>query len=274
MIRHAATRRRMLGLAAAALLAPPLPAAAQAVKAPPAVAAALAPTGRLRVAINVGNVVIAQKDAATGAVRGVSVDIAHELGRRLATPVDITVYEAAGAMVAAQPKDQWDVAFLGAEPERMAVLDFTAPYVLIEGSYLVRRASPARAVADLDLPGARIAAGRGSAYDLFLTRNLKQATLLRATTSLAAIVLFKAEGLDAAAGVREALAEAAAADPSLWVLPDSYMQIGQGVAVPKGRAVGARYLAALVEELKASGFVRAALDRAGQAAAKVAPPAP
>lgn len=274
MIRLRLARRRLLGLVTAALLASPLAVQAQSPQAPPAVVAGLAPTGRLRVAINLGNVVIAQKDPATGTPRGVSVDIAHELGRRLGVPVDIAVYDAAGAMVAAQLKDQWDVAFLGAEPERMAILDFTAPYVLIEGTYLVRAASPVRAVTDLDRPGARIAAGRGSAYDLYLTRNLKAATLLRAPTSLAAIDLFRNDGLDAAAGVREALVEAAAADPSLRVLPDSYMQIGQGVAVPRGREVGARYLTALVEELKASGFVRRALDRAGQTAAKVAPPAP
>jgi polar amino acid transport system substrate-binding protein len=256
----------LLGLAA--------PAVAQTVPpVTPQIAASLAPTGRLKVGINFGNVVIAQKDPTTGAPRGVAVDIAHELGRRLGVPVDVVVYDAAGAMVAAQARDGWDVAFLGAEPERMAVLDFTAPYVVIEGTYLVRDASAWRSVAELDRPGVRIAAGLNSAYDLYLSRNLKAAALQRAPTSSAAIALFQSENLDAAAGVREALVDAAKATPGLRVLGDSYMQIGQAVAVPKGRPVGQAYLAALIEALKADGFVRAALDRSGQTGALVGAPA-
>jgi polar amino acid transport system substrate-binding protein len=235
--------------------------------------ASLAPRGRLRAAINVGNVVVAPRDPASGAPRGVSVDIANELGRRLGVPVEQVVYPAASAVVTNQVADDWDVAFLGAEPERAAVIAFTAPYVFVEGTYLVRAASPYRSVAELDRPGIRIATGQGSAYDLYLTRTLKQAGFVRAPSSAAAIAVFLEENLDAAAGVRQALVEAQAATPGLRVLDDSFMRIEQAVAAPQGRTEGFRWLAAVIEELKASGFIRSSLDRSGQTGAVVAPPA-
>jgi polar amino acid transport system substrate-binding protein len=239
----------------------------------PEVIASLAPKGRLRAAINVGNVVVAPRDPANGQPRGVSVDIAHEIGRRLGVPVEQVVYPAAAAAVDRQAADDWDIAFLGAEPERAAVIAFTAPYLYVEGTYLVKGGAPFQTVADLDRPGLRIATGRGSAYDLHLARTLKQAEIIRAPSSAAAIELFLTEGLDAAAGVRQALVEYANTTSGLRVLPDSYMRIEQAVAAPQGRAVGFDWLATVIEELKASGFIRASLDRSGQTGAVVAPPA-
>lgn len=233
----------------------------------------LAPTGRLRAAINFGNPVLAQKDAASGAPCGVSVDLARALGERLGVPVDLVTFDAAGKVFEALKADAWDLAFLAIDPVRAAEIAFTAPYVVIEGTYLVRAESPLRAVEDLDRDGVRIAVGRGAAYDLFLTRALKHAQLVRADTSPAAIERFLAEGLDAAAGVRQPLATAARAHPGLRVLDGRFTAIEQAMGLPRSRAAGLPALRAFIEEMKASGFVAAALARSGQGDAAVAPPA-
>src|SRR6266568_5375287 len=156
---------------------------------PPGVGSELAPSGKLRAAINFGNPVLAQKDPATGEPRGVSVDLARELGRRLALPVDLIAYDAAGKVVDAVKTGAWDVAFLAIDPERAAEIDFTAPYVVIEGTYAVPADSPLRTIDDVDRDGVRIAVGAKSAYDLYLTRALRHARLVRAPTSPAAIEL-------------------------------------------------------------------------------------
>ncbi len=232
----------------------------------------IAPGGRLRVAINIGNVVLAQKAGDRGA-KGPSVEIADELGRRVGVPVDLLVYQSAGAVVSSLVADRWDIAFMAVDPARAEQIDFTAPYVFIDGTYLVRGDAPFRSVADLDKPGVRIAVGKGAAYDLYLSRALKYATLVRSATSNDAIEQFVREQLDAAAGVRQALVEARQRLPGHRVLGDSFNRIEQAVALPKGRPGALAYVSALIEELKASGFIRAALDRAGQFAAVVAPPA-
>lgn len=233
----------------------------------------LAPTGRLRAAINFGNPVLAQKDAATGAPRGVSVDLARALGERLGVPVDLVTFDAAGKVFEALKADAWDLAFLAIDPVRAAEIAFTAPYVVIEGTYLVRTESPFHAVDDLDRDGVRIAVGRGAAYDLFLTRALLHAQLVRADTSPAAIDLFLAEGLDAAAGVRQPLSAAARAQPGLRVIEGRFTAIEQAMGLPRSRAAGLPCVSAFIEEMKASGFVAAALARSGQADATVAPAA-
>lgn len=234
----------------------------------------LAPTGQLRAAINFGNSVLAQKDPVTGEPRGVSVDLAGELGRRLGVPVELVTYDAAGKVFEAVQANRWDVAFLAIDPARATQIIFTAPYVVIEGGYLVRQESPLRAIADVDREGVRIAVGQGAAYDLYLTRTLKHAQLVRAATSPAAIEVFLAEGLDAAAGVKQALAAFAEGNPDVRVMEGRFMAIEQAMGTPKGRETGARYLRKFVEEMKTTGFVAQALKRSGQAEATVAPPAP
>jgi polar amino acid transport system substrate-binding protein len=235
-------------------------------------ARSLAPTGRLRVAINLGNGVLAQRDATSGALTGVSVVLARALGERLNLPVDLTAYDAAGQVFDSLESGAWDVAFLAIEPERAAKIDFSQPYVYIDGTYLVRRDAPFRRVEDLDRKAVTIAVGRGAAYDLFLTRTLKNAELKRAPTSAAAVEMFKAGGADAAAGVRQALLDAARGRNDLRVLADRFTRIDQAMAVPRGRAAGAAYVRTFLEEMKASGRVRAALDATGQDGAVVAPP--
>jgi polar amino acid transport system substrate-binding protein len=241
---------------------------------PPAVLQDLAPSGRLRVAINFGNPVLAQKDPATGEPRGVSAELARELGQRLGSPVEFVTFDSAGKVFDALKSNAWDVAFLAIDPVRAAGITFSAPYIVIEGIYLVPENSPLRKIEDVDRDGVRIAVGRGSAYDLFLKRELKRAQLVEAPSSSAALDLFLRDGLDAAAGVRQPLVAFASTHPNLRVIPERFMAINQAVGTPKGRDTGARFLRAFVEEMKASGFVAKALAASGQADATVAPPAP
>ena len=236
------------------------------------VMAALAPQGRIRAAINYGNSVLAQQDPATGEPRGVSAALARELGRRLDKPVDFVTFDAAGKVFEALKTESWDVAFLAIDPVRASGIDFTAPYVVIEGTYLVPAESPLDSIEAVDRPGIRIAVGKGSAYDLYLTRALKQAERVEAPSSAGALELFLSDRLDAAAGVRQPLLAFAAAHRGLRVLPGRFMAIEQAVAVPKGRQAGATYLRGFVEAVKASGFVARALAESGQADATVAPP--
>jgi len=240
----------------------------------PGAAKDLAPTGRLRAAINFGNPVLAQKDPATGEPRGVSVDLARELGRRLALPVDLIAYDAAGKVVDAVKTGAWDVAFLAIDPERAAEIDFTAPYVVIEGTYAVPADSPLRAIDDVDRDGVRIAVGAKSAYDLYLTRALRHARLVRAPTSPAAIELFQRETLEAVAGVKQPLVQLATIDPRVRVIEGRFMTIEQAIGSPRGREGAASYLRPFLEEMKASGFVARSLERTGQREAAVAPPSP
>lgn len=259
----------VVGATACATAAP-----APAPKPDAAVVSSLAPSGRLRVAINLGNAVLAQKNAQTGQIGGVSVVLAQELGKRLGVPVDMTPYPAAGQVFAALEQNAaWDVAFLANEPERAQKIDFSPPYVMIESTYLVRDDSPFRSVADVDRPGVRIGVARGAAYDLILTRTLKDAQLFRVPATPDVIVAFKQENLQAAAGVRQALNQFRDTNPGLRVLNDSFSRIDQAIAVPKGREAGARYVAQFIEEMKASGVVKKALVDSGQGDATVAPPA-
>jgi polar amino acid transport system substrate-binding protein len=231
----------------------------------------IAPSGHLRAAINFGNLVLAQKDPQTGAPRGVSVDLARELGRRLGVPVDFVTFDGAGKVFDALKTDAWDVAFLAVDPVRASEITFTAPYVLIEGTYLVPDGSPLRAIEDVDRDGVRIGVARGSAYDLYLTRALKRAQLVRAGTGPEATDVFVRDHLEALAGVKQAIVASAATRPGTRVLPGRFMIIEQAVGIPKAHDAGAAYVRAFVEEMKASGFVARALAASGQADASVAP---
>jgi polar amino acid transport system substrate-binding protein len=243
---------------------------AQSANAPtPEVVKELAPTGRLRAAINLGNPVLAQ--GTPEAPSGVSVDLAREVAKRTGLPLDLVPYTAAGLVFEAVARGAWDIAFIAIEPVRAEQVEFTAPYVLIEGTYMVRKNSPLQVVGDVDKPGHKIVVGINSAYDLFLTRTLKAATLVR-VSGADAIAHFMKGGHDAVAGVRQPLETYAAGDASVRVMRDRFQQIAQAMGTPKGRIAAADYLQAFIEEMKASGFVRAALDRSAQPGASVAPP--
>jgi polar amino acid transport system substrate-binding protein len=239
-----------------------------------AVLAQLAPGGKLRAAINFGNSVLAQKDPATGEPKGITPDLARELGRRLGVPVEFATYEAAGKVFDAVKTGAWDIAFVAIEPVRAAEIEFSAAYVIIEGTYMVPKDSALKTIADVDKPGVRIAVGLKSAYDLYLTRTIKNATIVRATAGggRAMIDMFLNDKLEVAAGVRQPLVAYAKDHPDMRVMDGHFMEIQQAMGTPKGRTAGAEYLRAFVEDVKASGFVAEALKRSGQSAA-VAPPA-
>jgi polar amino acid transport system substrate-binding protein len=249
--------------------------AAVAQSAPPDVVKELAPTGKLRAAINVVNKVLAQEDAAGGEPKGITVDLSRELARRLGVPAELVVFRGAGTVFAAAKEGRWDVAYFAIEPVRAAEVDFTAPYVIIEGGYAVPSGSTIKAIAEVDRPGVRIAVGHGSAYDLFLTRTLKQAQLVRAPAAGARYLdLFLNEKLDVVAGVKPIVAEWAKGRSDVRVLDGAFMQIEQAMGTPKGRSAATlRYLHGFVEEMKKSGFVADALRRSNQPDAAVAPPA-
>jgi polar amino acid transport system substrate-binding protein len=257
----------LLGAAASLCGAP-----AHAQQASGGVAASLAPSGRLRVAINYGNAVLAQRNADTGKLSGVSVDIAEELGRRLALPVILVPFDAAGKVFAAATKDGWDIAFLARDPERARDIAFTAPYVVINGTYVVRKNSTLNTPEQVDRDGVRIAVSGQSIYDLFLTRTLKHARIVRAASPPEAALLFHSEHLEVCAGVQTAMQQLLATDPGLRMIPEPFMQINQAMGTPVGRTAGAAYLREFVESIKADGFVKQALARNGQADATVAPP--
>jgi polar amino acid transport system substrate-binding protein len=232
----------------------------------------LAPTGKLRAAINFGNGVLAQRGP-NGEPRGISADLAVALGKRLGVPVEFVPREAAGKVFEALSAGIVDVGFIAIEPVRAAEVEFSPPYVLIEGTYMVRKDSPLKDVGDVDRPGIRIGVGLASVYDLYLTRTLKNATLVRAKVGGAAagIPIFIEQNLDAAAGVREPLDDYAKDHPDMRVMAGHFEEIRQAMGTQKGRKAGAAFVRGFIEEMKANGFVADSLKRSGQTA-PVAPP--
>ena len=230
----------------------------------------VAPTGELRVGVNFGNPVHSQPDPAGGPPKGAAPDLARELAKRLGVPIRYVIYDAAGKMAEGLKAGEVDLVFLAIDPERAADIAFSRPYVQLEGTYLVRRQDARfKRVEDLDRDGVKIIVGSKSAYDLHLTPRIKRATLVRGGGGLGYFDDWRKGGFDAAAGVRQALAAEARRDPSLTVLPDSFMTIPQAVGVPKARTAAARYVDAFVGEMVASGFIRRSLDASGNADATI-----
>jgi polar amino acid transport system substrate-binding protein len=226
-------------------------------------AAEIAPTGRLRAGINYNNPVLARRDATTGEISGIAVDLSRELGRRIGVPVEVVAYDATGKMAAVAAAGAWDIAYLGIDPARATEIEFTAAYINLEGTYLVPAGSPLQEVEDLDRKGIRIAVTAKSAYDLFLSRELKQATIVRADSTPGSITMMVDQKLDAVAGVRTALAAESRRMPGTRVMSGHFMTIPQGAGIPKGRPAAARFVRQFIEEMKSSGFVAASLKRHG-----------
>ena len=233
---------------------------------------AFAPTGELRASINVGNPVLASKDAKTGQPIGVSIDLAQAFADRLGVALELVVFDTAAKSVDALGQGQADIGFFAIDPMRGKEIAFTAPYILIEGSYMVRGDSPLVSNDDVDRAGQRVAVGKGSAYDLYLTRELKQAQIVRAPSAPAVIDLFLEQQLEVAAGVRQMLVADAQRFPNLRLLPGRFMVIRQALATPKARGEAAVVvLSQFVEQMKSCGFVDDALARHGIKGAVVEP---
>ncbi|MEV6248630.1 transporter substrate-binding domain-containing protein [Streptomyces sp. NPDC051742] len=233
----------------------------------PAIAADLAPTGTLRASVNLGNPVLAQ--GTPEAPSGVTVDLAREIGARLGLPVELLCFDAARKSYEAMADGRADLCFLAVDPAREAEVAFTAPYVVIEGVYVVARGSAYTTVEDVDAPGVRIGVKKGSAYDLFLSRTLAHATVVRGGEG---VDTFRAEGLEVGAGIRQPLTAYADAHPDVRLIEGRFMEIRQAVGTTVGRAPETlAFLRDTVEELKANGFVADALRRSGQDAGLLAP---
>ncbi len=238
----------------------------------PSVVAAFTPTGKVRASINLGNPILANRHPGTGEPVGVSIDLARAFAQRLGVELELVVFDAAGKSVEAINEERADFGFFAVDPVRGEKIAFTAPYVLIEGFYLVRNESPVRTNAEVDQPHNRVAVGKGSAYDLFLTRELQSAQIVRAPTSPAVVQTFLEQNLEVAAGVKQQLEADTKNMTGLRLLDERFMVIQQAMGTPKSRGpAAAGALHAFVEEMKATGFVADALARHGIAGASVAP---
>ena len=239
----------------------------------PSVRTELAPTGTLRAGINYGNVVLATKDQATGELRGVHVDLARELARRAGVAIELIGYDSAGAMVDGLKRGDLDVALLSAEPARASEINFSPAYVDIDATYLVPAGSPIRDVAEIDRDGTRVAIAAKSAYEFFLSRNLKHAKLVAGPGTFGAYDVFVSGKLDALVGIRPRLVIESEKLPGSRVLAGRFMAIEQTIASPRGRDAAARYVREFIEDAKASGLIARMLAEHAVRGVSVSPPA-
>jgi polar amino acid transport system substrate-binding protein len=239
-----------------------------------AVRSDLTPAGKLRVGINFGNQLLTKRDPTTKAPGGIAVDLAHELGRRLGVPVEIVSYESAGELADSATTGAWEVGFLGAEPQRAEQISFTGAYLEIEATYLVPAGSPLRTIGDVDHDGIRIAIGAKSAYDLYLSRTLQHAQLVRTRGASNAFKLFVSDKLDALAGLKPGLVENCDQLPGSRILEGRFTAVQQAAGTPKGHDAGAKYLREFIEDVKATGVVARTIEKNGIRGVTVAPKAP
>lgn len=228
--------------------------------APAAARQQLAPSGTLRVGVNLGNFLLVSKQAADG-VGGIVPDLAQELARRLGVAVELVLYPAAGPVADAARSGAWDAAFIGAEPQRASEIDFTEPYIEIEATYLVPAGSSIQAVDEVDRKGVRIAVANRSAYDLWLARNIKQAELVRAEGIEGSWQLFVKEKLDVLAGLKPRLLQDREKLPGSRILEGRFTTVQQAIGTPKGRPAGAAYLREFAKDIRTSGLVARLIER-------------
>jgi len=231
----------------------------------------LAPTGKLRVGVNLGNFLLVQRNA-DGSIRGIVPDLAQELARRLGVAAELRQYEKVGDVADGANKGEWDVAFIGAEPQRAAEIDFTEPYVEIEACYLVPAGSPIQSIGEVDRKGVRIAVAGRSAYDLWLSRNIKHAKLVRAENIEGSCQVFVKDKLEVLAGLKPRLMEDLAKLPGARILEGRFTAVQQAIGTPKGRPEGAAYLRKFAGDIKTSGLVAQLIERHGVRGVSVAAP--
>jgi polar amino acid transport system substrate-binding protein len=260
-----------LGVAAAGVFV--LMSCAMATEPSPAARSELAPAGKLRIGLNHGNFLLVTPGTKGPEPRGVAPDLGRELGRRLGVPVEFVNFDTAGALADSVRAGAWDIAFLGAEPQRANEIAFTAAYLEIPATYLVPAGSPIRSIAEVDREGVRIAVSEKSAYDLYLSRNIKHARLMRTQGLDASFNLFVSEKLEALAGLKPRLLMDVQKVPGARLLEGQFTAVQQAIGTPRSRVEAAKYLRAFVEEAKASGLVGDAIGRNAVQGVSVAPPA-
>ena len=238
-----------------------------------AMISSFAPTGTIRVGINLGNPILATTDETTQEVKGITVDIAREIGQNLSLPILFTSFKTAGATVDAIKNGELDLVFVAIDPVRGADISYTPAYIQIEGAYMVKASSPLTKNEEVDQPTNEIVVGKGSAYDLYLTREINHATLLRAASSQAVLDDFMNGMGNVAAGVKQQLESDAQRYSDLRMLPGHFMLINQAIGIPKAREhhqITRNYLSSIIAQLKQSGFVEKAMQRHGIVGAKIA----
>ena len=239
----------------------------------PALAGELAPAGKLRIGLNYQNFLLVLGDSADGSPTGIAPDLGRELGRRTGLPVEFVRFDSAGKLAEAVRKPAWDVAFLGAEPQRANEIAFSAAYLEIPVTFLVPPGSPIRAIEDVDREGVRIAVAEKSAYDLYLTRTIRKARLMRVPGIPDSYDLFVNEKLEALSGLKPRLVSDAQRLPGSRVLEGQVTAVQQSVGTPRGRNEAARYLSEFVEDIKASGLVARTIEKHAVRGVTVAPAA-
>jgi len=231
-------------------------------RAPDAAARAeLAPTGKLRAGMNTGNTLFTQRDPATGELRGVSVDLMRELASRLGVPLELVIHATPGQVADDAQKNTWDVTILAIEPARARTIAFSPAITEIDATYMVRRDSPLRAVEQVDAPGVRIAAAAKAGYELYLTRTLKSATLVRTQGLQASLDALGRREADAVAALKPNLLTALPKLQDARLLDGRFMAVNHGLGTPAGKRAAAAYVKAFVEDLNASGFVARSIER-------------
>ena len=223
----------------------------------------LAPGGKVRAGMNLGNALFTGKDAATGELRGVSVDLMRELAARLGVPLELVLFATPGEVADAADAGTWDVAVLAIEEARAKNIAFSPAMTEIEATYAVHADSPLRTAAEVDAAGVRIAAPAKAGYELYLTRTLRNATLLRTESAAAAIELFNRRGADALAGLKPVLLQSLAKLPGARLVEGRFTAVNHGLGTPRARSAAAGYLAAFVRDVNASGFVARSIERHG-----------
>jgi polar amino acid transport system substrate-binding protein len=270
-IRRRRARGFGLGMASAALFV--LTSGAMATEITPAIRSEIAPSGKLRVGLNHGNFLLVTPGSSATDPRGVASDVARELGRRVGVPVEFIKFDTAGKLGDGVKTGAWDVAFLGAEPQRAAEIAFTAAYLEIPSTYLVPAGSPIRTVAEVDREGVRIAVADQSAYGLYLARTIKHAKLVMTQGLDSSFDVFVSQKLEALAGLKPRLLTDVQKLPGARILDGQFTAVQQAIGTAKNREASARFLRAFVEEVKASGLVAEAISRNGAQGVSVAPPA-
>ena len=229
----------------------------------PEILAQLAPTGKLRVGLNMANNLLNTGTTAEGEPDGVAPDMGRAIAKKLGVGVAMVRYSTPGEIADTADKDEWDLGMIGAEPKRAEVIDFSGAYVEIEATYLVPSGSPYNTVEEIDQEGLRIAVSERSAYDLFLSRHLKNAELKRARGVAGAVELFKSDSLDALAGLRPALAIEAENITGSRMIDGCFTAVQQAIGVAKGKHAAAEFIAAFVVESKANGFITSLINKHG-----------